>query len=205
MSMFESYLDGSTIKILDKYMHSKKQYFLIKDELNIKYNNHIYSINFIISNKIRLEKTIVQTNITMTEFKKIYNTYINDYERLLNFQNTLSSLDRTSVPKLSVPVFDFLNIFYSHFKRHINSTAKIIFFDNPISINAQSSVNRTGYGNTYCYNTLIYEGTKYGETNSFPLVGYQISKIWEIRDNCMIYTSDDGSCCARGLPDYLIQ
>lgn len=47
-----------------------------------------------------------------------------------------------------------------------------IFFENPISINAQSSNNRKGYGNEYYYDTLIYEGTKYGETSQYPIVGY---------------------------------
>ena len=55
-------------------------------------------------------------------------------------------------------------------------TNLLIYSNNPISINAQSSKNRTGYGNNYFYNTLIYEGTKYGETSQFPIVGYKISK-----------------------------
>lgn len=201
MHMFESYLEGSTIKILDQYKHSQKQYFLIKDDLNIIYHDHVYTINFLISNKIKEGKKIIPTNITMTEFKKIFVYRINDFEQMLNYSNLLSPHDRTCIPKLSLPVFDFLNIFYAHLKEHIDSEDKIILFDNPISVNAQTSLNRTGYGNTYCYGTLIYEGTKYGETNQFPIVGYQISKIWEIRDNIMISETKDGLSTIQGLPE----
>ena len=75
-----------------------------------------------------------------------------------------------------MPVFDFLEMFFKHFENNLNKQSNksedIILFDNPISINAQSSSNRTGYGNEYYYDTLIYEGTKYGETSEFPIVGY---------------------------------
>ena len=136
----------------------------------------------------------------MTEFKKVYDLFLDDYEQLLNFQNFLSPTDRTRAPKISVPVFDFLNIFCKHFQKHLNLTDTIVFFNNPISINAQSSKNRTGYGNNYFYNTLIYEGTKYGETSQFPIVGYKISKIWNIQGNSMYCKTPDGTIYGRSLP-----
>ena len=79
-------------------------------------------------------------------------------------------------------------------------TNLLIYSNNPISINAQSSKNRTGYGNNYFYNTLIYEGTKYGETSQFPIVGYKISKIWNIQGNSMYYKTQDGTIYGRSLP-----
>lgn len=66
--MFESDLSGSTVKILDQYIASKEQNFFIKDNFNIIFENKIYTINFIISNKIEIGKKIIPTNITMTEF-----------------------------------------------------------------------------------------------------------------------------------------
>lgn len=69
--MFKSSIvDVSTVNVLDRYIESKKQYFLISDSFNILYDKAIYDIYFVISNKILIEKKIVKTNITMTELKK---------------------------------------------------------------------------------------------------------------------------------------
>ena len=77
-------------------------------------------------------------------------------------------------------------MFFENFNKNVQDNfedEKTIYFDNPISINAQSSSNRTGYGNEYYYDMLIYEGTKYGETSEFPIVGYEVeyNKEWTER------------------------
>lgn len=179
----ESIVDTSTIKVLDEYIKSKEQYFYITDIFNVEYNNKIFNVNFIISNKIEIGKEIIQTNITMTDFKKIFGSYFNSYNRIIEYKKHNSSKDRKSVPKLSLPVYDFLEMFFENFNKNVQDNfedEKTIYFDNPISINAQSSSNRTGYGNEYYYDMLIYEGTKYGETSEFPIVGYEVeyNKEW---------------------------
>ena len=184
-----SIFENGSVKIFDDYIGSGKQYLLLTTRLNIKYKSSIYSINFVLSNKIQKNKTIVKTNITMTEFKKLYNAYHSydkfcDCEKVLNYHERLTELSRRAVPKLSAPVLDFIELFYSHFSNYIEQNGTeygIIFFDNPISINAQSSDNRTGYGNEYFFDQLIYKGTEYGETSEFPIVGYKIirhTKLW---------------------------
>lgn len=175
--MFKSSIvDVSTVKVLDRYIKSNEQYFLITDEFNLRFKGKIYTINFVISNKIEVGKEIIPTNITMTDFKKIYMKYVNDYDKISGYKNYVSDQKRKAVPKISMPVFDFLEMFFKHFENNLNKQSNksedIILFNNPISINAQSSNNRTGYGNEYYYDTLIYEGTKYGETSEFPIVGY---------------------------------
>ena len=182
----ESIVDTSTIKVLDEYIKSKEQYFYITDIFNVEHNNKIFNVNFIISNKIEIGKEIIQTNITMTDFKKIFGSYFNSYNRIIEYKKHNSSKDRKSVPKLSLPVYDFLEMFFENFIKNVQDNfeyEKTIYFDNPISINAQSSSNRTGYGNEYYYDMLIYEGTKYGETSEFPIVGYEVeyNKEWTER------------------------
>ncbi len=189
--MFEStIIDISTVNVLDNYIKSKEQYFIISNGFNIFYNKVIYNIYFIISNKIPIGKEIVKTNITMTEFKKIYGSYFNTLEKYTDYKTNLTNIDRTNIPKLSAPVLDFIELFFNHFENNItkqyNNEEDIIFFDNPISINAQSSKNRIGYGNEYYGGTLIYEGTKYGETNEFPIIGYQICKLGEEYNNSLL-------------------
>ncbi len=120
--MFEaSIIDTSTIKILDDYIESKEQYFLILDNFNIEYQNKISDINFIISNKIDVGKSIISTNITMTEFKKLYNSMFNSYERLVNYKNNIKDSNKTNIPKFSVPVLDFVELFFENFKIYIDS------------------------------------------------------------------------------------
>lgn len=76
---------------------------------------------------------------------------------------------------------------------------KEVLFDNPISINAQSSSNRTGYGNEYYYDTLVYEGTKYGETSQFPIIGYKVTFWGEI------YKTPYGTYARSYRNDYLLE
>lgn len=90
---------------------SKEQYFYITDIFNVEHNNKIFNVNFIISNKIEIGKEIIQTNITMTDFKKIFGSYFNSYNRIIEYKKHNSSKDRKSVPKLSLPVYDFLEMF----------------------------------------------------------------------------------------------
>ena len=52
-----------------------------------------------------------------------------------------------------------------------NITNQFLPFTKPIMIGAQTSKNRKGYGNQYCGEKLVYEGTKYGETTNFLIVG----------------------------------
>ena len=166
--------DKGSVAALDAYLESKKQYLYVENFVTIALNRKVYKVNFILSNKIEVGKCIVRTNITMTEFKKLYTyDYIN-LKDFLSYKKKLKELNRTQIPKLSAPVVDFLELLQDNIKENSaeQNTGKLILFKYPISINAQSSKNRTGYGNEYYYDQLIYEGTKYGETSSFPIVGY---------------------------------
>ena len=170
--MFEAYLSGSTVKILDKYIESNEQYFKILDIFKI-----VYDVNFVISNKMIQGTKIVKTNITMTEFKKIFDR-IYVLRDINKYIDNASLLNRTNIPKINLPVYDFILCFYKHLQNNFDDAmlGELIKFENPISINAQSSDNRTGYGNEYYYDELVYEGTKYGETSEYPIVGYIINE-----------------------------
>ena len=210
--MYEAAIfECGSIELFDKYIESKKHYLLLTTNLHIKYKDTIYSINFVFSNKIEIGKKIVRTNITMTEFKKIYNAFCDynkfcDCERVLNYSEKVSATDRRAVPKFSVPVLDFIELFYSHFcgyMEHNEIENKIVFFDNPISVNAQSSINRTGYGNEYFFDKLVYEGTKYGETSEFPIIGYKITKYGKVQKDYILIISEDESVTMHTIPEYL--
>ena len=48
----------------------------------------------------------------------------------------------------------------------------------PISLGAQINKNLEGFGNEYCGNQLVYEGTKYGETTEFLIVGVCVDNLY---------------------------
>lgn len=57
-------------------------------------------------------------------------------------------------------------------------------FIDPILLRAQNSNNRTGYGWIWEWNTVTYEGTYYGETTGYPIVGCYITK------QCLYHNED---------------
>lgn len=120
--------------------------------------NPLYDISLYVE-RYNKDKKIILSNITFTKLKKEFYNYSLD---------TVDEYDDSLEETLQK------NIIYS-FKKNRNlfkkSKSNVIFFDTPISFSAQNSANRTGYGNEYCGNILIYEGTKYGETTLYSFVG----------------------------------
>lgn len=168
--------EPGTIAVLDEFDQSNEDYFKINDNFNFYYDNKKYFVNFIIGKNLRYDdlKNIVISNITLTEFKKIYKLPLcYDLESITNCLNHDSNiLNLTTIPKLSLPVFDFICTFKQNFTNHINTHCtecnynSIIRFDFPITINGQSSKNRQ-YHDGSCW---------YGETNTYPIIGYIIIK-----------------------------
>lgn len=52
-----------------------------------------------------------------------------------------------------------------------------VYFSKPFLLRAQNSKNRSGYGSMYNGDTLVYEGTLYGETTNYGFVGAICSYI----------------------------
>lgn len=110
--MYAEYINygASTVEILDEYIASKEQYLKILDKFSVTDINLLqYDIQFVLSNKIPIDQEIIETNITMTEFKKIYNRplllpMIGEYLEFMKKDN----LKRNHIPKISLPVYDFL-------------------------------------------------------------------------------------------------
>lgn len=50
----------------------------------------------------------------------------------------------------------------------------------PILLRAQNSQSKTGYGWEWSWNCLVSEGTLYGETTGYPIVGCVIDKDYSI-------------------------
>lgn len=99
------------------------------------------SYNFIVE---RLQARDSEGNITMTDYKKGYDSALRKYA---NEQIKMQLGEN----------------------RGTKGTE--IFFDKPYLLRTQNSSNRTGYGSEYNGYDLVYQGTLYGETTRYGFVG----------------------------------
>ena len=112
--MFERLLGRcGTIKIIDEFKESGEDYFYIKNSFVILYNEKRYYTHFIIGNRNNDEKII--TNVTMSDLVDAYKKCTIISDKFLNYKDRLTQEDRSNVPKLSLPIYDLLTIFYNHF------------------------------------------------------------------------------------------
>ena len=168
------FINQSTIAILEDYKKSGEELFHIEDNFVFLYNNIYYVINFVICSK-RFHMDSIKSNIILSDFKKLYKlTYLNELSAITNCIN-VSNLRLKNIPKLSLPVFDFLCKFEKYFIENISSETNklntLIKFPVTISINAQTNIDRE----------YDYENP-YGETSEFPLIGYIIRNIVTDKD-----------------------
>ncbi len=164
--MYEnSIIHLSTITIFDNYLKSEEEFFHIKDNFVFIHNNFSYVVNFVISKNQPQNQNYFDTNITMSEFKKIYK--MSHKQDLLALQNILSSESKTDIPKINLPVFDFLCTFSKHFLKntiHNPDINNLINFPYAIGIRVQSSRNLDFYD----------PDTWYGDTDRYYIIGYII-------------------------------
>lgn len=170
--MYKNYIvTNSTVKILDDFINSGEKYFCIKDNFAFYYNDKFYAINFIISQKEH-NQDANKSNITISDFKKIFTfPHHQDLKQITNCLNhNQENFKLTDIPKISLPVFDFICTFHDIFTTNIpcSNNESIIKFPVPIVINAQSSID-TDYG-------YYSDGSHnfYGDTSKFLIIGYII-------------------------------
>lgn len=170
--MYEKLISNeNTIKIFDDYIKSKEEFFRIKDNLIFSHNNIYYVINFIISKK-QYQVDTLKSNITFTDFKKIYKQIPPKEISLITncLKEDTPNYKLTDIPKISLPVFEFMcrfqKIFLINTPYNIDKIGLIIKFPIPITINVQTSLNLE-------YN---YENF-YGSTSDFLIIGFIVCNI----------------------------
>ncbi len=138
--------DTRTVELMDEFESETEKGFRKYQRLIIV--NYFFSsvghYQFIVE---RLESKNTVGNITMTEFKQ------KEWNGLIDYANK----EITKKSKIS----------------ELKENEEVIF-EVPFLLRAQNSSNRTGYGNEYCGEELIYEGTLYGETTSYVFVGVKL-------------------------------
>jgi len=101
-----------------------------------------------------------KTDLSMTNFKKMFKFYSSSNDIIYEEKSREYPLVKC-LYNLSLE----------------NASKGVLPFDLPCQFNAQDSKNRTGYGNEYWGDELIYEGPKYGETTTYYFIGVLIKPI----------------------------
>lgn len=175
--MFEAdiFSNKGTIKLLDAFKESKEEYFKIRNNLNVYMNNRWYFLNLIISSSPK--GRYIPLDITITDLKQFYKN--NDGIMFDEWRDALfSDKEYVFIPKITLPVYKFVLYLEEQIQKHYDTSKQnqLVEFEKAIQINAQSSSNRSGYGNEYRWGELVYEGTKYGETSDYYIVGFIVTR-----------------------------
>ena len=100
------------------------------------------------------------SGLTMTDLKKSCSTSITE-SSIARFKNS----DKTRVFPLLVDLFNL------HLDDYASDDRNRIPLKMPILLGGQISSNQTGYGWEYYGEELTYQGTAYGETTKFLIIG----------------------------------
>lgn len=159
------YKETNTLPLMDEFESKndagKKNYdaLLLTDVFCIKYYKKLYWVSLIVKRKPK-DVECIKSSLTFTDLRK----YL--LERVFTVQNRKD--------------FKILKALFDEVKNNnLSESDKDMVrydFSVPVKFNAQNSSNRSGYGNRYCGEELVYEGTQYGETTDYMFTGALIQR-----------------------------
>lgn len=144
-----------TTPIMDDFFHSKKDFLVFKSAFHRFDGKRYYDISLIIMNEYSNVKARTDSQFTMTELK-------NNYNKLACFEYFPYRMKN-----LIKEIGDIIsNADYKY--------GDVIVFDPPFKFGAQTYADQTGFGDIYYFGELYEEGTKYGDTTDFYVVGFML-------------------------------
>ena len=164
--MYVDTLSGSTVSMLNRFMEQKdEEYMIISDRFHIVGYDKDFYISFVLGKMVDvmqvLENKLQHSSIIMSELKKASSRRIS-----IEAVEKKLEIDDLCLHNITLPIYALLKkCFYMVSAEKDIKYEELIRFEKPIDINAQCD-NRGGY-NVFQY---------YGETSSFPLVGFVIFK-----------------------------
>ncbi|MBP0970897.1 MAG: hypothetical protein J5753_02540 [Oscillospiraceae bacterium] len=164
----ELHHDSRTTPIMDRFYNSKSKFLILKSAYCIPYkiresggirisSSSWISLIIIKVNSVQGTFIVNKNGLTMTDLKMSIarnSLYPSNVER----QGRLSALAK------EIAQLDLANYERGH----------CIPFHNICYLGAQTYQNQTGYGSEYCGEELVHEGTLYGETTGFLIIGVRV-------------------------------
>ncbi len=148
------YADTKTTPIMDDFYSSEKQ-FLVFDRAFFR-GRDLTRLSLVVSKMSARDVAVLNSGLTMTDLKKTVGIGISDYT--INYYKETGRL-------------------YPLIKELIRVTSLIseddgaIPFETPIRLGGQTYANQTGFGSEYNGDIQVYQGTLYGETTGFCIIG----------------------------------
>lgn len=159
--------DTKTTPIMDEFFYSDKTFLIFENIFRMQHRvkgvGYIYTYFSLIVTGNRDNVNYDYNGLTMTDLKKLYGLYIDG--------NSAKGRDKRS---REYPLRRELSSVCKKIKNGDNSN--IIPFDKPCLIGGQTYRNQSGFGSEYCGDELVYQGTLYGETSKFMIIGVLVEK-----------------------------
>ena len=153
--------DTRSIALLDKFEsldeNRCKKYttLILQDAFCIKHAGHCYRVSLHMQRKAK-DSTCIPSSLTFSDLK----------QKLVNCIFSVESKSKIKIVNEVLKVAAETPSLQDEKQAYLS-------FQSPVEFNAQNSSNRSGYGNRYCGEDLVYEGTLYGETTTYVFVGAQ--------------------------------
>lgn len=146
------YEDTRTTPIMDEFYNSDKRFLVFEGIFSV--GKDWTRVSLVVA-KGRRNVNLIDSKLTMTDLKKHSGTIVG--ERFLN-----------GYPETSR--------FYSLAEEMLKAAPKLenelkVPFETPIRLGGQTYANQTGYGSTYEGTYQVTQGTLYGETTGFYIIG----------------------------------
>ncbi len=163
--MYVDTLSGSTVSMFNRFMEQKDEdYMIISDRFHIVGYDKDFYISFVLGKMVDvmqvLENKLQHSSIIMSELKKASSRRIS-----IEAVEKKLEIDDLCLHNITLPIYALLKKCFYMVSAEKIKYEELIRFEKPIDINAQCD-NRGGY-NVFQY---------YGETSSFPLVGFVMFK-----------------------------
>lgn len=147
--------DTKTTPIMDEFSCSGKQFLIFKRAFNL---GHLWMPLSLVITKGQRGVNYAYNGLTMTNLKKHMGHYI--------WAHTLERLDEGS---RIYPLYRELAAVAE--KMQECEESDIIPFQTPCMFGGQTYANQSGYGSEYYGEDLVHQGTLYGETSKFLIIG----------------------------------
>ena len=147
--------DTKTTPIMDCFNFSDKKFLVFDDAFFLK--KCLRRVSLVIAKDFH-GVNYRYNGLTMTDLKKIVKSFILD--------DILKYLNKDS---REYPLYQELIVVSKKLKE--DKTKKIMAFQKPCMIGGQTFSNQSGYGSEYYGEDQIYQGTLYGETTKFMIIG----------------------------------
>lgn len=144
-----------TTPIMDNFYYSDKKFLVFE---NAFYLSDCRSRVSLVITKGCNNVNYKYNGLTMTDLKKAVKSYIG--------RNTLKYLKKES---RIYPLYQELTSVAKKIQK--DETTNVMAFQTPCMIGGQTYTNQSGYGSEYCGEDMIYQGTLYGETSKFLIIG----------------------------------